>query len=208
MMGRIEPQLEQWRLGTVEELQMLKENFERKYGIQSFWMVFPPNGEVVHFSIVRRKKTARMKRFRDLTDCKPVAVFELVTVSSMPDPFDLYILDKEIEQNGKFYITLEKREEYYKVGDILIVVSYPVGKFLKKDYLLLINGQKVSIPKPKLDKILKIRFDDGFWIRQRLEENRKLERILKEAKEIKPDVKYYRLVYIDPEFQKQLEKKQ
>jgi hypothetical protein len=85
-------------------------------------------------------------------------------------------------------------------------VSYLVRKYLEKDYLLLINGCKLPIPKPKFYKILEIQYEyESYWIKQQLEQSIELERILKGEKELgRREVVYPKLAYIDPELQEQL----
>jgi len=78
--------------------------------------------------------------------------------------------------------------------------------------LLLINGSKISIPKPRLYKILEIQYEyDSYWLERRLEASMVLERILKGEMElgrreaIYPKLVYIDpVVYIDPELQRQL----
>ncbi|NAZ24111.1 MAG: hypothetical protein GU346_06635 [Thermocrinis sp.] len=186
--------------------------FDNKYGILSYQVRFyPDNPEksfTVDFALVRRKRTARMRRFQSLPDLKPVAVFDVVVVDRRgASPFDVYLLDKVVEQQGKYGITIERREEYYRVNDVFVVMSYPVRKRLENDYLLLINGCKVSIPKPKL---LSISYEyASHWLKHKLGQSKKLERILNGE----GDLEYLRaiypkLVYIDPEVQRELEGKE
>ena len=189
---------------------VFNERFDSKHGILSYQVMFYPESErsfVVDFGLVRRKKTAKMKKFRGLPDCRPVVVFDVVKVSRRPDPFDVYLLEKVVEPyDDRYWITLEKRREYYRVNDVFIVVSYLVRKYLEKDYLLLINGSKISIPKPRLYKILEIQYEyDSYWLERKLEESTVLERILKGEMELgRREAVYPKLVYIDPEMQRQL----
>jgi len=193
-------------------IQTFNERFDNKYGMLSYQVRFyPDNPEksfTVDFALVRRKRTVRMRRFQSLPDLKPVAVLDIVVVDRRgASPFDVYLLDKVVEQQGKYGITIERREEYYRVNDVFVVMSYPVRKCLENDYLLLINGCKVSIPKPKF---LSISYEyDSRWLKHKLEQSKKLERILNG----KGDLEYLRaiypkLVYIDPEVQRELESKE
>jgi hypothetical protein len=68
-----------------------------------------------------------------------------------------------VELQGGYLLIATKREEFYKIADDkFLVVSYSLSpregywkwrrdgyRELKKDYLLLVNGYKIRIPKPK-----------------------------------------------------------
>jgi hypothetical protein len=65
-------------------VEVFGERFDNKHGILSYRVRFYPDDPEkafgVDFSLVRRKKTAKMRRFQNLPDCKPVAVFDIVKV--------------------------------------------------------------------------------------------------------------------------------
>jgi hypothetical protein len=81
-----------------------------------------------------------------------------------------------------------------------------VRKNLSNDYLLLINGCKISIPKPKFPKILSITYEyDDNWLKRKFERSKKLERILNGEEELEYwEEVYPKLVYMDPEIQRGL----
>ncbi len=163
--------------------ELLKQQFDSRLGVLSYQVkFFPDNPEsfTVDFTIVKRKKTARRKEFKNLPDLKPLAVFEKL------------ILDK---RGGVLEIYVGDVIEYYKIKDVYVVLYYPAKR--DKDYLLLINGQKISIPNPKTIRII-YEYDDKM-LRWRLELNKKLIRILNGEIELEyRDAVYPKLIYIDP----------
>jgi hypothetical protein len=163
--------------------ELIKEVFDNKRGILSYQVkFFPDNPErsfTVDFAFVKRKKTAKRREFKSLPDLKPIAVFEKV------------VLDKR----GTFEVFVVDVVEYYKIRDVYIVVFYPAQK--DKDYLLLINGQKTSIPNPKT-VMMSYEYDNEM-LKWRLQLNEKLNKILNGEIELEYwKAVYPKLIYIDP----------
>ncbi len=155
--------------------ELLNEKFDSRLGVLNYQVkFFPDNPEksfTVDFTIVRRKKTAKRREFKNLPDLKPVAVFEKV------------VLDKR----GTFEVSVVDVIEYYKIRDVYVVLYYPAKR--DKDYLLLINGQKISIPNPKT-VMISYEYNDGMLI-WRLQLSEKLNKILNGEIELE----YWKAVY-------------
>jgi hypothetical protein len=128
---------------------------------------------------VRRKKTAKRREFKNLPDLKPIAVFEKV------------VLDKR----GRFDVFIIDVIEYYKIRDVYIVLFYPTK--VEKNYLLIIDKQKISIPNPKT---IMISYEyDSKELKWRLQFSEKLSKILNGEIELEYWTAVYpKLIYIDP----------
>jgi hypothetical protein len=174
-----------------------------KAGIRTFLL------GTLSLTVVSWKRTAKMKKFQSLPDLHPVAVFHTVRVYrsrwiSAKEYFRIFdhkeIMVKidgrwkdVIELRGEHLLIATDREECYKIDDTFLVVSYSLSpkedywkwrkdgyRELKKDYLLLVNGYKIRIPKPKAC---------GLGIPSGIEDmfkaSEKLERILRGEEELK-----------------------
>jgi len=162
-------------------------------------------------TVVSWKRTAKMKKFQSLPDLHPVAVFNILSVRKpsgisakeyfrLLDPEEIMVKidgrwEDVVELQSEYLLIATDREECYKIADDkFLVVSYSLSprenywrwrrdgfRELKKDYLLLVNGYKIRIPKPKACRF-------GITSPSGIEENfkmcKKLERILKGEEEL------------------------
>ncbi len=101
-----------------------------------------------------------------------------------------------VELQGEYLLIATKREEFYKIADDkFLVVSYSLSpredywkwgrdgyRELKKNYLLLVNGYKIRIPKPKACNFGIV---SPSGIEEMFKANEKLERILRGGEELK-----------------------
>jgi len=161
-------------------------------------------------TVVSWKRTAKMKKFQSLPDLHPVAVFNTVKVRGSSwisvkeyfrlfDPEEITVKidgrwEDVVELQGEYLLIATGREECYKIADDrFLVVSYSLSpkedywkwrkdgyRELKKDYLLLVNGYKIRIPKPKA-----CRFGIPSGIEDMFKANEKLERLLRGEEELK-----------------------
>ena len=187
--GRVSQQSQEG--GVAMRREIVNEKFDNKHGVLYFQAKFyseeTENNFVVDFSLVRRKKTANLKRFQNLPDCKPIAVFNIVRV-------DYYSTGITVEEKAVI--------EYYKIGECFVILSYP--KVLPKDYLLIINNteEKIRIPKPKE---VDISFEcEEKTLRWRMWNSGELEKVLRKEKDLSwGGWRFHKLVYIDQELKLQ-----
>jgi len=190
-----------------------------KAGIHTFLL------GTLSLTVVSWKRTAKMKKFQSLPDLHPVAVFNILSVRKpsgisakeyfrLLDPEEIMVKidgrwEDVVELQSEYLLIATDREECYKIADDeFLVVSYSLSqredywrwgrdgfRELKKDYLLLVNGYKIRIPKPKACRF-GIASPSG--IEEKVKANNKLERLLRGEEELTRNRVLMRRVVVHP----------